>query len=601
VNYRSISGLMVFACMCFLTACGGGGGGGGGADGSALTPSSPHAPVISSLTYSPSSPIVNTGVQISGSFYASDSGGDMSLLTMIVFDQSGNEVGRNTSPLGNAAGVNQGLIYWHVTTDSTEKGTFALEVVVTDLMGARSNTLTTNFTLLEPFAVSSTNPGADATNIDPSSPITVTFNKELDPSTISSSLTVSNNLGPVPGAVSHTDKSVTFTPTGNIFSNGSYNVSISSSLRDVDGLSIGNYSFHFTAGSGMFFPYSSIPTGSMPRAVAIGDINGDGRNDVVMVTHYNADAENDFKLFVFLQNAAGGLEPPLKYSTNGGYNNPLSVAVGDVNHDGRNDIVVTAANIDMEVFLQNASGGLDPKVSHPATDLSLVEVADIDNDGRLDIIGVGSSTVFIWRQAQDGTLAAPVTITTTGGDDICVSDLNNDGLPDIAVLSGTQVQVLTQKPDHTFDPPVSYADPGDPCGFMATGDINGDGLNDIVVASQVWVSPNGYIGRAAVFLQNQQGTLSSPLHYASYYSPQPVRIADVNNDGRQDLIVLHGGAAPGVYVQSVDGALKPEWIYSGVGSIWLSQRAVAVGDINGDGLKDIVAAGQGKILLFLHK
>ena len=71
------------------------------------------------------------------------------------------------------------------------------------------------------------------------------------------------------------------------------------------------------ANSNLFIPYITIPISSTPRAVAIGDVNSDGRNDVVMTTSFSFDPENDFKLLVFLQNASGTLDPPVKYDTSG--------------------------------------------------------------------------------------------------------------------------------------------------------------------------------------------------------------------------------------------------------------------------------------------
>jgi len=65
--------------------------------------------------------------------------------------------------------------------------------------------------------------------------------------------------------------------------------------------------------SGIFTPYKAFPVGSWPEAVAIGDVNGDGLNDVVMTTSFYSDPDNDYHIFVFLQNASHQLSPPIKY------------------------------------------------------------------------------------------------------------------------------------------------------------------------------------------------------------------------------------------------------------------------------------------------
>lgn len=109
----------------------------------------------------------------------------------------------------------------------------------------------------------------------------------------------------------------------------------------------------------LFEPYYVIETGSWPEAVAIGDVNSDGLADVVLVTSYYLDPENDFKLFVFLQDSHGDLMSPLKYPTNAEYTaRAESIDIGDVNGDGRNDIVLGIDRKAIDVYLQTDQGQL---------------------------------------------------------------------------------------------------------------------------------------------------------------------------------------------------------------------------------------------------
>jgi hypothetical protein len=118
------------------------------------------------------------------------------------------------------------------------------------------------------------------------------------------------------------------------------------------------------ASGGLFQPYVAIPTGSWPEAVAIGDVNGDGLNDVLMVTSSYSDPANDNMLHVWTQNPDGTLAPRVKYPIGG---RPQSVAIGDVNGDGLNDVVV-ANGAGIGVFTQNADGTLDPMMFYPTND-----------------------------------------------------------------------------------------------------------------------------------------------------------------------------------------------------------------------------------------
>ncbi len=87
-----------------------------------------------------------------------------------------------------------------------------------------------------------------------------------------------------------------------------------------------------------FAPYQAIAVGSWPRAVAIADLDGDGRNDVVLATQFYFDPPNDYKLHVYFQNGDGTLATPLKLA--GGNGN--AVTIGDLNGDGLPDIATSS-------------------------------------------------------------------------------------------------------------------------------------------------------------------------------------------------------------------------------------------------------------------
>ena len=360
--------------------------------------------------------------------------------------------------------------------------------------------------------------------------------------------------------------------------------------------------------SGLFEPYEVYPTGSRPEAVAVGDVNGDGRNDAVMTTSFNFDDVNDYKLFVLLQGESGQLSPPIKYPTQGSYTNrPLSVDVGDVNNDGLVDVVVGNSKASLEVFIQTSTGELEASALYPTAFSTVIKIADLNNDGLLDVAGIGwgGSDVAVFLQNTNGTLDAGLTYYAPHGgyDDLDIGDINSDGLTDIVVMSGQgyahdNLAVLTQNTGGSFEPAVFYDLGGNELTKgVAVGDVNADGANDIAV-TYGGNSPNSKLG---VFYQNGAGGLAPPVSHDSFDVPDAVEIADVDQDGRQDIVLLHEGwEVLGVYLQQGEGALQQEELYPVPLVSQYNPQGLDLGDINGDDRPDVVIADQNNGLVVLR-
>jgi hypothetical protein len=361
--------------------------------------------------------------------------------------------------------------------------------------------------------------------------------------------------------------------------------------------------------SGLFKPYVAYPTGSWPEAVAIGDVTGDGLNDVVLVTSFYFDAVNDYKLFVYRQQADGTLAAPVKYDTGGTYTTPpQTVAIGDLDGDGRGDVVIGNSGAAVGVFYQNVAGGLDPVVPHPTVDSKCIRVADLDHDGRLDIVGAGwgTNTATVFLQQAGGALAAPVVYAAphSGYDDLEAGDLDHDGRADVAVMSGQlyatpNVSVLYQQADGTLGGLTSrFVGVNQLSQGIGVGDVSGDGRNDLVVS----YGGNQPGSRIAVFAQAGDGTLpATPTTVASYDIPEPVEVADVSGDRRGDVLVAHGGWVQlGVYVQGPGGVLGPETLDPIPYASHYNPHGLAVGDIDNDGLPDVVIADYNNGLVVLR-
>ncbi len=360
--------------------------------------------------------------------------------------------------------------------------------------------------------------------------------------------------------------------------------------------------------SGLFEPYVAYPTGSWPEAVAIGDVTGDRLNDVVLVTSHYFDAASDYKLFVFRQQSDGRLAAPVKYDTGGTYTTPpQTVAIGDLDGDGRNDVVIGNSGSAIGVFHQNASGALDRVELHTTADSKCVRVADLNHDGRLDVGGAGwgTGTVTVCLQQAGGTLAAPVVYAAphAGYDDLEVGDLDHDGRADVVVMSGQglvpNVSVLYQQPDGTLGGlasrsiGVSQLSHG-----IGVGDVTGDGRNDLA-ASYGGTQPES---RLAVFAQGADGTLpATPTSVASLDIPEAIEVVDVSLDRLGDVLVAHGGWMQlGVYVQGAGGVLRSEALDPLPYASHYNPHGLAVGDIDNDGLADVAIADYNNGLVVLR-
>jgi hypothetical protein len=354
------------------------------------------------------------------------------------------------------------------------------------------------------------------------------------------------------------------------------------------------------ANSNLFYPYVNLPIGSKPDAVAIGDLNGDGRQDVVVATSQNgypSEPDNDYHLHVFLQNESGGLVSPVRYPLNSPYNyySAPSITIGDINHDGRDDVIVGNGNINMEVFLQNASGGLNPGMTYPTGHTSALQIADLNNDGLLDIAGLdlGTRTIAGFFQNSNGTLNPPVILYARPDDlivhDFVLCDFNGDGLKDvIAYIVSFSVEVLFQNLEGGFADPaifdLSHHNIRDAHEFAA-GDVNGDGLPDIVLT----YGGNKPYSRIGILFQDNLGSFQPMVSYDALDIPATVAVADMNIDGKKDIVVAHPGwDAVGTFLQDSEGVVLPEETYPVPFSTWPFNPPMAIGDINGDGLQDIV-------------
>jgi hypothetical protein len=343
----------------------------------------------------------------------------------------------------------------------------------------------------------------------------------------------------------------------------------------------------------------------------VADFNRDGRADVLLAsTLVDRAPPHAGSVNLFLHAPAGGLAfDPLAAHAAG--NDPRPVLVADVNGDGLPDLVVITDSLlfpaSMALMLNNAAQPgrfLPPRaVALPSGFSPYAAVAiDLDGDGRLDLAVSGNAGVALLRQnpAASGSFLAPVLIPSASYvSGIDVGDMNGDGVPDIVAITGGQLVVLFQNQNPavrmTFSAPVSLG-VGGSSSFVRVADLDGDGKADLVTGLDL--AGRGNVASLAVVLHDPvvaNGFL--PLQVLQTVSGvASIVVADVNGDGRPDILA-GGFLGVTVLAQSLAavGAFQAPVTYapsySGGGrstSFTYDFSSFAVADLDGDGLPDIV-------------
>lgn len=367
------------------------------------------------------------------------------------------------------------------------------------------------------------------------------------------------------------------------------------------------------ATSAGFAAVQTIVTSHQPGDVTVSDLNGDGRPDIVVVSP----AGNVVSALINTTAANAGSVAFASERVVDTGNMPFWVVATDSNGDGKPDLAITYAadNVVSVVLNQTLPGSTEAlfgtRTTLPAgTAPTLITAADLTGDGRTDFavgtLAGNTVTVIPAMVAPILPVAAFADAASFGAGSFPVSanvaDFDGDGLPDVAAanLVGNTVSVLINTTARaaaapTFADQQTFAAGSGPRG-AASGDFNGDGKPDLVTANEndntvsVLLNTTAAVG-APAFAAHQD--------FAAGGFPFAVAAADFNGDGRADIAVAnaHDATVSVLLNTTAPGALTASFAAQQAFDTGPGANSVAVADVNGDGLPDLIISSFSRSVL----
>ncbi|HEV7892871.1 MAG TPA: FG-GAP-like repeat-containing protein [Pyrinomonadaceae bacterium] len=409
----------------------------------------------------------------------------------------------------------------------------------------------------------------DATSINVSTSTLFKGTLEADPATGNVRLTNAHPAG------TYTVKLVAFDPNTGTTDSKSFFLKVTTTPA-CSSTSLGFQSVTLNAGAGA-------------AASAVGDFNGDGKQDIATA---NTGANN---VSINLGDGLGGFGAPTNFVVG---SQPRALAVGDFDADGAQDLAVANSGANnVAIFLGNGDGTFNAGTTLPVgATPSSIAVGDFNNDAKQDLVTADFGTVgasVLLGNGNGGFNSAGSPAMGGAPRSVAVGDFNNDGKQDIVTANNASnnISINLGNGAGTFGGPTNFAAGSKP-ESVVVGDFNNDGKQDVATA-------NSGTNNVSVLLGDGSGVMAVFATIGAGASPLSIALGDFNGDGIQDLATANSGTTT-VSVFLGDGAGFGAAANFTVGD---QPRHVAVADFNGDGKQDIAAAnfGSGTVTVLVRQ